>query len=68
MTAIGVIVALIVPSRLTAAYAVHAMVMPHSMHTVAMRKLATAGAMNMAMGMMVPSSISATHSAAAMPQ
>jgi hypothetical protein len=44
------------------------MVMPHSMHTVAMRKLATAGAMNMAMGMMVPSSISATHSAAAMPQ
>ena len=30
-------------------------------------RLATAGAMNMAMGMMVPSSISATHSAAAMP-
>ena len=44
------------------------MVFPHSTQTVAMRKLATAGAMNIAMGNTAPSSIRTTLSAAAMPQ
>ena len=38
------------------------------MQTVAMRKLATAGAMNISTGMTAPSSINATLRAAAMPQ
>ena len=44
------------------------MVLPHSTQTVAISRLATAGAMNISTGTTAPSSISATHSAAAMPQ
>ena len=42
--------------------------MPHSMQTVAMSRLAAAGARNISTGTTAPSSISATLSAAAMPQ